>query len=238
MIDKRLLSSLAEENGIPLTEEALRRFDQYAALLVDWNQKINLTAITDPTEMVYKHFLDCLFLLNATDFEEGCKVIDVGTGAGFPGLVLLIARPDLQMTLLDGTKKRLMVLSDMLQQLGLHAELVHARAEEAGRQKEFREQYDIATARAVTNLRDLSELCLPFVKEGGLFIAMKGPDIKEEIKEGEAAIETLGGSILELLEYALPERGARSLLLVGKEEVTPKKYPRPMGQIKKHPLRG
>lgn len=237
-IDKELLRTLAEENEILLDDLALDRFDKYAELLIDWNEKINLTAITEPTEIVYKHFLDCLFLLNCTEFEEGCRVIDVGTGAGFPGLVLLIARPDLQMTLLDGTLKRLNVIQDILDQLGLKANVVHARAEEAGRNKQFREKFDIATARAVCNLRDLSELCLPFVEVGGVFVSMKGPDVMNEIKEGgEAAIEKLGGCILELIEYDLPDRGERSVVLVGKEEETPKQFPRTMGQIKKKPLK-
>ncbi len=236
MINTELLCSLADEIGVTLDDQALERFDQYAKLLIFWNEKINLTTIIEPLEIVYKHFLDCLYLLTVTDFEEHAKVIDVGTGAGFPGLVLLIARPDLQLTFLDGTKKRLAVIQDILDELDLSATVVHARAEEAGRSKPYRETYDIATARAVTNLRDLSELCLPFVKEGGLFLAMKGPDLKEEIQDGEAAIETLGGTILELVEYELPDRGGRSVLLVGKEEETPKKYPRPMGQIKNHPI--
>ncbi len=237
MIDKELLRTEAASCDILLDDKALDRLDKYAELLVDWNEKINLTAITDPEGILYKHFLDSLYLLTCVEFEEGCKVIDVGTGAGFPGLVLLIARPDLQMTLMDGTLKRLNVINDILEKLDLKANVVHARAEEAGRNKQYREKYDIATARAVCNLRDLSELCLPFVMEGGVFAAMKGPDISKEIKEGEAAIEKLGGCILELIEYELPNCGDRSVLLVGKEEETPKAYPRTMGQIKKKPLK-
>lgn len=237
MIDKELLRDLATTNGISLDNEALNRFDKYAELLVSWNEKINLTAITDPTEIIYKHFLDCLLLLTCTDFEEGASLIDVGTGAGFPGLVLLIARPDLKITLMDGTLKRLNVIQDILDQLGLKANVVHARAEEAGRNKQFREKYDFATARGVCNLRDLSELCLPFVSVGGIFIAMKGANVKNEIAEGETAVEEMGGSILELIEYELYEYGDRSVLLIGKEEETPNRYPRPMGQIKKKPIK-
>ena len=237
MIDKELLRDLADSNDIPLDDVALDRFDKYAELLVEWNEKINLTAITEPTEIVYKHFLDCLLLLTCTDFEEGASVIDVGTGAGFPGLVLLIARPDLKMTLMDGTLKRLNVIQDILDKLDLKANVVHARAEEAGRNKKYREKFDFATARGVCNLRDLSELCLPFVNVGGMFIAMKGANVKNEIQEGENAVEKMGGSILELIEYELYDYGERSVLLIGKEEETPSAYPRTMGQIKKKPLK-
>lgn len=237
-IEKELLKAEAETLEIDLDETALDRFDTYARLLLEWNEKINLTAITEPVEVLYKHFLDSIFLLTCTDFAQGDSLIDVGTGAGFPGLPLLIARPDLKVTLMDGTFKRLNVIQNILSELGLQAEVVQARAEEAGRNKAFREQFDFATARGVSNLRDLSELCLPFVKLGGLFLAMKGPDVDKELKEGESAVETLGGCVLSLIEYSLPrDMGDRSVLLIGKEEETPAKYPRPMGQIKKHPLR-
>lgn len=193
-ISKELLKSITEKNRISLGDEALDRFDRYAEHLLSWNEKLNLTAITDPEEIVYKHFLDSLMPLKYEEIPEGSSLIDVGTGAGFPGLALLIARPDLKVTLLDSTQKKLTAVADIAENLGLAPNFVHARAEEAGKDPAFREQFDFATARAVSNLRDLSEYCLPFVKKGGIFLAMKGPDIKQELKDARRAIGILGES--------------------------------------------
>ena len=179
MINKSLLKCEAEKIGVLLDETALDRFDLYAEMLVETNKTLNLTAITDPDEIVYKHFVDSLALLSCVNFKDNAKVIDVGTGAGFPGVVLLIARPDLKMTLLDGTNKRLVFIANVLDDLGLEADIVHMRAELAGKDKTFREQYDIVTARAVASLNILSEYCLPFVKLGGYFSPMKS--VKTEI---------------------------------------------------------
>ena len=159
MINKSLLKREAEKIGVLLDETALDRFDLYAEMLVETNKTLNLTAITDPDEIVYKHFVDSLALLSCVNFKDNAKVIDVGTGAGFPGVVLLIARPDLKMTLLDGTNKRLVFIANVLDELGLEADIVHMRAELAGKNKTFREQYDIVTARAVASLNILSEYC-------------------------------------------------------------------------------
>lgn len=172
MIDAENLRRGAAKWEVELDATALSRFDAYAALLLEWNQKINLTAIKAPDEIVAKHFIDSLALLSFFSPAQDAKVIDVGTGAGFPGLALLIARPDLQLTLLDSTKKKLLFLEQVLSSLDLRAETLHQRAEEAGQDPLHREQFDLVTARAVSNLRDLSEYCLPFAKLGGFLLRL------------------------------------------------------------------
>ena len=236
-ISKSLLKEKAAEYGVNLDEKALERFDIYARLLVDWNEKINLTAITEPDEIVIKHFVDSLTVFTAMDIPEGAKVIDVGTGAGFPGVAMLIARPDLDITLMDSTNKKLNVIRDILENMGLEANVVHKRAEEAGQSKDFRECYDFATARAVSNLRDLSEFCLPFVKVGGTFISMKSAKADEEIEEGKKAISVLGGKIKEKKTFELEEAGERTIILIEKSSSTPAKYPRPSAKMAKNPIK-
>ena len=236
-ISKDLLKSEAEKFSVLLDEKALERFDTYARLLVEWNEKINLTAITEPDEIVIKHFVDSLTVFSAINIPEGAKVIDVGTGAGFPGVAMLIARPDLDVTLLDSTNKKLNVIRDILENIGLDANIVHKRAEEAGQSKDFREQYDFATARAVSNLRDLSEYCLPFVKVGGTFISMKSAKADEEIEDGRKAISVLGGKIREKKNFLLGEAGERTIIMIEKSSTTPAKYPRPSAKIAKNPIK-
>ena len=236
-IYKDLLKDKAEMFHVKLDEQALERFDTYGKLLVDWNEKINLTAITDPEGITIKHFLDSLTILGYVDIPEGAKVIDVGTGAGFPGLAMLIARPDLDVTLMDSTKKRLMVIENILETIDLKANVVHARAEEAGKNKMFREKYDFSTARAVTNLRDLAEYCLPFVKVGGSFIPMKSTKAQEEIAEGKKAIHLLGGQIIKQDTFELLDCGERTIINVKKISSTPAKYPRASAKIAKNPIK-
>lgn len=231
-----LLREKAAEYGISLDEKALERFDIYAKLLVEWNEKINLTAITEPEEIVIKHFLDCLTVFSKVEIKEGAKIIDVGTGAGFPGLVMLIARPDLKMTLMDSLNKRLNVIKDILEKLELSADVVHLRAEDGGQNKAYREKYDFSTARAVSNLRDLSEYCLPFVKVGGSFIAMKAAKAEEEIAAAQKAIKTLGGTVAEKHTFELEDAGERNIILIKKISSTPAKFPRPSAKIAKNPL--
>lgn len=230
------LKTLASSFGVSLDETALARFDAYAKLLCEWNEKINLTAITDPQGIAVKHFADSLSVFGFCDFPLGASVIDVGTGAGFPGLALLIARPDLKLTLLDSTKKKLTVLEDILEKLSLSAELLHSRAEEAGRNKKYRESFDFATARAVANLRELSEYCLPFVKKGGCFVSMKGARALEEIDGAKKAIALLGGKIEKEESFLLEEAGERNIIVVRKCSSTPEKYPRASAKIAKYPL--
>ena len=239
MIDCSYLKNLAALLGVSLDDRALERFDLYARLLCDWNEKINLTAITDPREICVKHFADSLSVLAKVEIPQGAKLIDVGTGAGFPGLALKIARPDLRVTLLDSTKKKLMALEDISQTLELEVELLHKRAEEAGQSSACREQFDVATARAVANLAVLSEYCLPFVRTGGFFIAYKTEDAAEEIGAAKGAIAKLGGRILRI-ENASPNSDSRSsghtLVVVEKIAATPKEYPRKAGTPGKDPL--
>lgn len=236
-ISKELLRDKAQMFHVKLDETALDRFNIYAELLCQWNEKINLTAITAPDDIVIKHFVDSLTIFDAVDIDIGAKVIDVGTGAGFPGLAMLIARPDLNMTLMDSTKKRLTVIEDILSNLGLNANIVHCRAEEAGNMKEYREAFDLATARAVTNLRDLSEYCLPFVKVGGKFVPMKGAKAQEEIDAAKTAIKVLGGKIEEIKAFDLFDAGERTIINVKKISSTPSKYPRPSAKMAKNPIK-
>ena len=236
-ISLELLKSKAAEYGVELDEKALERFDIYARLLVEWNEKINLTAITEPDEIVIKHFVDSLTVFSAVDIPEEASVIDVGTGAGFPGVAMLIARPDLKITLIDSTNKKLNVIRDILEKTELSANVVHIRAEAAGQDKAFREQFDFSTARAVSNLRDLSEYCLPFVKKGGTFISMKSAKADEEIADAKNAIKTLGGEIREKKTFELGDSGERTIILIKKISSTPAKYPRPSAKIAKFPLK-
>jgi len=236
-IDREQLSSLAASLGVSLDETALDRFDSYARMLCEWNEKINLTAITDPREVVVKHFADSLSLLQTTRIPQKAALIDVGTGAGFPGLALKIARPDLQVTLLDSTKKKLMVLGEISSALGLSVSLLHQRAEEAGRQACFREQFDIATARAVANLRELAEYCLPFVRVGGCFLAMKSAKTDAELEEAKAAIRLLGGKTTAVHTVALSEAGERTVIEIKKVSPTSARYPRPSAKIARNPLK-
>ena len=236
MINKALLKCEAEKIGVSLDKTALDRLDKYAEMLVETNKTLNLTAITDPDEIVYKHFVDSLSLLTCLDFKENAKVIDVGTGAGFPGIVLLIARPDLKMTLLDGTNKRLVFIANVLETLGLNANIVHLRAELAGKDKAFREQYDIVSARAVANLNTLGEYCMPFVRVGGYFAPMKSAKTDEEVAAARGAIKLLGGRIEKIKELNIDNCGERYVILTKKISQTPPKYPRASAQISKKPL--
>ncbi len=236
MINKALLKEEAAKIGVLLDETALDRLDLYAEMLVETNKSLNLTAITEPNEILYKHFIDSLSLLTCLEFKKNSEVIDVGTGAGFPGVVLLIARPDLRMTLLDGTNKRLVFIGNVLDALGLSANIVHMRAELAGKDTNFRERFDVVTARAVANLNTLSEICLPFVKLGGYFAPMKSAKTDEEVTNASGAIKLLGGEIEEIKEMNIENCGERYVVLTKKISQTPSKYPRASAQISKKPL--
>ncbi len=235
-ISKELLINTSDKYGINLDDTAVERFDIYAKLLVEWNKVMNLTGITEPDEIIVKHFVDSLTFLTYVDVPQGAFLIDVGTGAGFPGVPLMIARPDLKVTLLDSTKKRLNFLADVSRETNLEAEIIHARAEDAGKQDCYRERFDFATARAVTNLRDLSEYCLPFVKKGGYFVPMKSAKAEEEIAGAKKAIHVLGGQIDDMHSFELEDAGNRTIIKIKKISQTPTKYPRPSAKMAKFPL--
>lgn len=233
---RNLLISSAGEYGIEVTSAQAESFQKYMELLVEWNEKINLTAIIEPQEIVVKHFLDSILLLNYLKIPNDAKLVDIGTGAGFPGLPLKIMQPALGLTLLDGLNKRLIFLKTVLEELHLSAELVHARAEEGGRQPEYRAKYDFATARAVAPLNLLCEYCLPFLKIGGIFVAMKGPNLDEELESSRKAISLLGCELQSVQEFVLPGGDGRSLVLVQRTKPLPELYPRHGSKIKQSPL--
>lgn len=230
------LKEYAEKNNIPLPEKAIEHLNIYANLLLEWNEKINLTAITDPEEIIIKHFIDSISVLKYLNLKQNAKIIDIGTGAGFPGMVLKIVRPDLSVTLLDGHAKRFLFLEDLQNQIGLKAENLHIRAELAGKDIKYREKFDVALARAVARLPVLSEYCLPFVKVGGSFFAMKGPDAENECDEAKNAVSILGGLKAEFFKELLPKDNTRFIIKIKKKEKTPEKYPRASAQISKKPL--
>lgn len=231
------LTDAAKALQIKLTEEQLDRFDIYFRLLVEWNEKINLTAITDPQGVAVKHFADSLSLLSKLDIPENARVIDVGTGAGFPGIVLKIVRPDIELTLLDSLKKRFLFINELLNKLGLAAECIAGRAEEYGQDLEMRECFDLCVSRAVARLNILSEYCLPFVRLSGKFVAFKGGGSDEEIQNSKKAIQTLGGKLIKIHSFELPfDGGARKLVEIEKIRPTPDNYPRNNGRIKSKPL--
>lgn len=236
LINKDLLVSNAKELGVELSDEAVGRFDTLAQLLIEQNKVMNLTAITEPDEVVIKHFVDSISLFSAVNPEKGEKILDLGTGAGFPGIPLLITRPDINLTMVDSTAKKLAYVASAVEKLGLEAETLHARAEEAGKNPNYREQYNIVCSRAVAALNVLCEYCLPFVKVGGVFVAMKSAKAEEEIALAKNAIKTLGGEIIEKKTFTLSDGGERNLIIIKKISQTPPKYPRVSAQIAKKAL--
>ena len=231
------LIGFCKENGIQLDDKAVDRLEKYMKLVIDWNEKINLTSITERDEFIVKHFCDSLSLLGKIDFRQGAKVIDIGTGAGFPAIPLKIARPDLNVTMLDSLNKRMVFIREqVLPEIGLEAEVIHGRAEELSKEKPYREGYDICVSRAVANLSALCEYCIPFVKVGGVFAAMKGFDCEEEITSAENAITTLGGELGDAIRFKLPDESGRCIVVIDKVSQTPSKYPRRGVKISKNPL--
>lgn len=237
MLNKELLYNTVKPFEINIDEEAFSRLDTFAEMLIETNKSFNLTAIKEPDDVTVKHFADCLAIFKYVDIPENAKIIDVGTGAGFPGLVLLLARPDIKMTFLDGTRKRLGFIEQVLNATSVKGEILHMRAEEAGRIPKYRESFDFATARAVAALPVLSEYCLPFVKVNGSFISMKSAEIAEETEEAKKAISILGGEICDNIVFNLVENMPRRIITVKKKSQTPTKYPRASAQIAKKPLK-
>ena len=237
MAIKSIIKSQAEVVGIDVSDELLEKLEIYAKELKEWNEKINLTAIKDDEGIAIKHFIDSLMLLKYISIPENSKIIDVGTGAGFPGLVIAAARSDVKVTLLDSTGKKLKVVEDIAQKMGLsNYEILNMRAEDAGQKKEYREQFDFSTARAVAELRVLSEYCLPFVKQNGYFISMKGALAEKEIENATNALKILSGQIEENFNFNLCNTGERNIIKIKKISQIPTKYPRVSAQISKKPL--
>lgn len=219
--------------GIDLPKNLYDKFNIYADFLVEYNEKVNLTAITDPMEILCKHFIDSACLLKYVDISNNSSLIDVGTGAGFPSVPLKILRPDIRLTLLDSLNKRIDFLKQLCDKLEIDAEFIHGRAEDISKMPEYREKFDYSCARAVANISTLSELCIPFVKVGGSFISMKGPT--EDVSRGTNAIEILGGSVANSIDYSLFDE-QRRIFVIRKISQTPIKYPRNSAQIKKKSL--
>ncbi len=234
--NRTLLIEGARSLGIELTQEAISSFDIYADLLVDYNQKVNLTAITDPDGIAVKHFLDSIAPLPLLDLEKGVSIVDVGTGAGFPSVPMKIVRPDLKITLMDSLQKRLVFLALLSGRLGQQNVTAHNRAEQAGIETAHREHYDIAIARAVADMRALVEYCLPLVKVGGRFIALKGGDCDKELEAAANAISLLGGGKPEVKRFSLPGDLSRSVVIIKKISQTPPKYPRQHTNFSEKPL--
>ena len=230
------LEQYIEKMNIVLDETQKSQFYKYMNLLIEWNQKINLTAIIEPKDIILKHFVDSMTINKY--LEENINIIDVGTGAGFPGIPIKISKKNLNVTLLDSLNKRINFLNTVVDELKLeNINCIHGRAEEFARMKQKRENYDVATSRAVANLNVLAEYLLPFVKIGGKCICMKGPNIEEEIENSKNAIKILGGKIEKVEEFSLPKTDIkRTIILIRKEKITPVLYPRKAGIPSKSPL--
>ncbi len=237
------MSQIFEEKlsalGVTLTDIQKKQFVRFYELLVEWNKVMNLTGITEYEEVNEKHFVDSISLVKAIDLNKVETVIDIGTGAGFPGIPLKIAFPHLKIVLLDSLNKRINFLNEVVAELGLKdVETFHSRAEDGAQNKNYRESFDFCVSRAVANLSTLSEYCLPFVKISGMFVSMKGPDVKEELDNARSAIGTLGGQVLEVESENLPDSDINhTIIKIKKVRATPTKYPRKAGKPSKEPLK-
>lgn len=237
-MDKETFQQKLAEKGIVLSQQQLNQFDRYFHLLVEWNERMNLTAITEEKEVYLKHFYDSVTAAFYIDFTQPLSVCDVGAGAGFPSLPLKICFPHIHITIVDSLKKRITFLNHVVEQLNLeHVSLYHDRAETFAKRKEMRESFDLVTARAVARMSVLSEFCLPLAKVGGCFVAMKGAQLQTELEEGEKAISILGGEFVNNHSFLLPiEESERNITIIKKVKPTPKKYPRKPGTPNKQPL--
>ena len=214
------------------------KYYKFYSLLTEWNEKMNLTAITDEYSVATKHFLDCMAIFDHIEFKDGASVIDVGCGAGFPSAVMAIERPDLKITMLDSLNKRLNFLNCVIEEVPLpNCATLHARAEEFANKKEYREKYDFAVSRAVANLASLCELCMGYVKVGGYFVALKGPSVTDEIKMAEKAIATLGGELQGVINYSIPTTDlCHNLVVIKKVRPMEKRFPRKSPKPIKEPI--
>lgn len=227
-----------QQEGIEITEKQLQQFERYFQILLEWNEKMNLTAITDKEEVYAKHFYDSITAAFYFDFTNEFHLCDVGAGAGFPSIPLKILFPHIQVTIVDSLKKRILFLNHLASELGLgDVSFYHDRAELFGKNEKFRHKFDVVMARAVARTSVLSELCLPLLRTNGTFLAMKGSNVEEELTDAEAAIELLGGKIQRVEHLSLPNNnGERNIVIIDKKRKTPKKYPRKPGVPNKNPL--
>ncbi|WP_243136880.1 16S rRNA (guanine(527)-N(7))-methyltransferase RsmG [Alkaliphilus serpentinus] len=224
--------------GIDLNENQMNQFMIYKNLLLEWNEKMNLTAIEDERDIVIKHFIDSISCLKVKGFDKINRLIDVGTGAGFPGIPIKIMEPNIELTLLDALNKRVTFLKEVCKETSLvKVDFLHGRAEDFGRLDDFRESYDAAVSRAVASLNVLVEYCMPFIKVGGIFICQKGPQVEDEMASSKKAIEVLGGKVVEKLEISLPLSDIKhKIVVIEKVKPTPTKYPRKAGKPTKSPI--
>lgn len=234
-----LMKTAASEANLDLSEEQYEKFIKYMRLLQEWNEKMNLTAITEDEEIIKKHFIDCIKAFKSEPIRNAKTIIDVGTGAGFPGLPIAIMNSNIKVTLLDSLNKRINFLNTVVNELGLeNVTTIHSRAEDGARKTELRENFDVATSRAVANMAVLSEFCIPYVKKGGYFIALKGPLIDDELKDGDKAIRTLGGELKDIIEVKIEGTDLRhNIVEIKKIKQCSKIYPRKAGTVNKKPIK-
>lgn len=234
-----MLNEACQSMGLSFDEEKYNKFIKYKDLIKEWNQKINLTAITDDEEIIKKHFIDSIKVFNCDYVKNAKSIIDIGTGGGFPGVPMRIVKEDSKMVLLDSLNKRINFLNEVINDLNLsNIKTIHGRAEDFAQNAEYRQRFDLAVSRAVANLTVLLEFCLPYVKVGGYFVALKGPAIEEEIKAAEGALKALGGKIEKIIEVDIEGSDLKhNLLVVKKIKDTPKKYPRKAGMVTKNPIK-
>lgn len=237
-MNKEKLRELLLRTGIDIDELQLEKFERYFYELLLWNEKCNLTTITEEHEVIIKHFYDSLLIMSLKDWNAGGRLVDIGTGAGFPGIPIKIMNKDINITLMDSLNKRVNFLKHIIGVLELSKiDAIHARAEEMGQDKRWRENFDIAVSRAVAKMPVLLEYCLPLLRKGGIFVAFKGADIEEELNSAKNALQVLGGTIKAVEKMELPEHsGSRSLVVIEKIGPTPKMYPRKAGMAEKKPL--
>lgn len=234
-----MLNEACQSEGLSFDEKKYNNFIKYKELIKEWNQKINLTAITEDEEIIKKHFIDSIKIFECSHAKKSKSIIDIGTGGGFPGIPMKIVKEDSSMVLLDSLNKRINFLNEVIGELGLeNIKTIHGRAEDFAQTVEYRQKFDLAVSRAVANLTVLLEFCLPYVKVGGYFVALKGPAIEEEIKNATVALKILGGTIEEVIEVDIEGSDLKhNLLVVKKIKDTPKKYPRKAGMVTKDPIK-
>lgn len=231
------LKDILEKNGV-YSEDKISKLEGYMDEILEWNNKVNITNIVDRNDFIEKHYIDSLVIGNEDIFKNSKDIIDVGTGGGFPGVPLAVSCPDKNFTLLDSLNKRLKIIDQVTDNLDINnVTTCHGRAEELAQKKEYREKFDLCVSRAVANLTSLSELCIPFVKVGGYFIAYKGPGVYEELENAEKAIKVLGGEVIEIKNASYGDDDEHKLLIIKKIKNTPKKFPRKPGEPVRNPIK-